>query len=90
MYSMNLFPIITQPSKITSHSATLIDNIFTNIIDDKITSGLIINDITDHLPVFMIYDCDERLKREVTNIRHKRLRSAEALNMLNDELLEQE
>ena len=36
------------------YSATLIDNIFTNdLITDKL-SGLIINDVSDHLPVFSI------------------------------------
>ena len=30
MYANMLFPIITLPTRITWHSATLIDNIFTN------------------------------------------------------------
>lgn len=49
---MSLYPLITRPTRITTHSATLIDNIFTNGIDEKITSGIIINDTSDHLPVF--------------------------------------
>lgn len=35
MYSMSLYPSIICPSRITTHSATLIDNIFTNVIDKK-------------------------------------------------------
>ena len=53
MYSVSLFPKITRPSRITSYSATLIDNIFTNDIENKSESGLLIKDITDHLPVFV-------------------------------------
>ena len=49
-----MYPLIDRPSRITEYSATLIDNIFTNdLITDKL-SGLIINDVSDHLPVFSI------------------------------------
>lgn len=90
MYSMSLFPIITQPSRITSHSATIIDNIFTNNIEDNIVSGLLINDISDHLPVFAIYDCDHCLKRGDDEPGHRRLRSDAALNALDSELQSQD
>ena len=54
LYSLSLYPLIDIPSRITEYSATLIDNIFTNdLITDKL-SGLIINDVSDHLPVFSI------------------------------------
>ena len=58
LYSLSLYPKITRPSRITSHCATLIDNIFTNVLDNNIISGLLINDITDHLPVFIVYNCN--------------------------------
>ena len=32
VYSMSLYPTITRPTRITTHSATLIDNIFINIV----------------------------------------------------------
>ena len=34
--------------------ATLIDNIFTNELTNQIISGLLINDISDHLPIFSL------------------------------------
>lgn len=55
MYSLSLYPIITKPSRITSHSATIIDNIFTNVVGNLTTSGLFICDISDHLPVFTLF-----------------------------------
>ena len=43
-----------QPTRITSHSNTPLDNIFSNIIDPDIISGNLTNTISDHLPQFSI------------------------------------
>ncbi len=56
IYSMNLYPKITRPTRITSHCATLIDNILTNDILNNTISGLLVSDISDHLQVFTVYD----------------------------------
>ena len=53
LYSFGLHPLITRPTRITGHSKTLIDNIFTTSLSN-IHSGLIINDLSDHLPIFLI------------------------------------
>ena len=45
--------LILQPTRITSHSNTLIDNIFSNIIDPDI-SGNLTATISDHLSQFSI------------------------------------
>ena len=52
--SNSFIPAILQPTRITSHSNTLIDNIFSNIIDPDITSGNLNTTISDHLPQFAI------------------------------------
>ena len=54
LYSHMLFPLITRPSRITSHTATLIDNIFCNLLDGHLVNGLLFTDISDYLPVFAI------------------------------------
>jgi hypothetical protein len=54
LYSLGLFPLIKKPSRITSHSATLIDNIFTSELEMEINSGLLIEDLSDHLPIFQV------------------------------------
>ena len=54
MFSLGLYPLIDKPPRITAYSATLINNIFTNELDSTISSGLLINDISDHLPIFAI------------------------------------
>ena len=52
MYEIGLYPLIDRPTRISNQSFSLIDNIFTNVTNYNIT--ILINDITDHLPVFAI------------------------------------
>ena len=52
--SNSFIPLILQPTRITSHSNTLIDNIFSNVIDPDIISGNMTAAISDHLPQFSI------------------------------------
>jgi hypothetical protein len=52
LFSQMFFPLITKPTRLTSHSATLLDNIFTNNPTRKILNSILLNDISDHLPVF--------------------------------------
>ena len=47
-------PHILKPTRITHHSATLIDNIFFNSLEHHIISGNILSGITDNLPNFII------------------------------------
>ena len=47
-----LHPKIDQPTRITSKSATVIDNIFTNVFDRNSFSKIIVDDISDHLPIY--------------------------------------
>ena len=49
-------PIITRPTRLTAHTATLIDNIFTNCLTQNITNGIIINDISDNPPIFASFN----------------------------------
>ena len=53
LYSNNLLLIITTPTRLTYHSATLIDHIYTNSTS-KIVSAIIIVDISYHLPVVCV------------------------------------
>ena len=53
--SSNMFlPHIAQPTRITYHPKTLIDNIFSNYISQDIVSGNLTATISDHLPQFLI------------------------------------
>ena len=46
-------PLINKPTRITAYSATLIDNNFTNHLTQNLFSVIMINDLSDHLPVFV-------------------------------------
>ena len=52
--SNSFIPLILQPTRITSHSNTLIDNVCSNVIDPDIISGNLTAIISDHLPQFVI------------------------------------
>ena len=48
---IDLLPTITRPTRITNHSATLIDNIYvSNQLQRDFESTIIVNDLSDHLP----------------------------------------
>ena len=58
LFTTSFFPLITKPTGITHHTATLIDNIFTNNLDEleKRLNGIIFSDISDHLPIVHLFN----------------------------------
>lgn len=52
--TLSLLPIITKPTRIANESHTLIDNIFINK-PNLIQSGILLSDISDHFPIFLIH-----------------------------------
>ena len=54
LFSHFLYPLISRPTRLTSYSATLIDNIFTNNFSALCDNGLLINYLSDHLPIFTL------------------------------------
>ena len=54
MMDLNMLPAITRPTRITSNTATLIDNVFiSELLQRNFDSGLIV-DISDHLPSIVL------------------------------------
>ena len=55
LLNKELFPTITRPTRITHHSATLIDNIFVSTnLHKKYESAVLLNDMSDHLPILTL------------------------------------
>ena len=52
LYSHGLQPLITRPTRITRDTKTQIDNIFTTDLNSHKQSD--INDISDHLPIYVV------------------------------------
>ena len=59
MFSYPFYPMINRPTWIRESSATLIDNIFSNVLKPNLLTGILYTDISDHFPVFII-DHDQR------------------------------
>lgn len=53
-------PTIFRATRITSYTATLIDNCFMNNYEHSAVSGILITDISDHLPILHISDLKAR------------------------------
>ena len=62
MMSSFLLPVISIPTKINTVNDTLIDNIFTNEFNPDLISGNFTEDISDHLPSFLIIPKNNKKK----------------------------
>ena len=56
MNYLGLFQLINKPTRIGDYSNIIIDNIFTHCKTSPEIVGLFITDISDHLPIFSIYN----------------------------------
>ena len=84
LYSRMFFPLITRPTRITEHRASLIDNIFTNDPLSQSVSGLFINDISDHLPIFSLISC--KLRVDIDRDKFVSFRERSEVNLANFKL----
>ena len=82
MFSMSLFPLINKPTRITNQCHSIIDNIYTNSINEDIISGVIIADISDLFPIFSILQKDIH-KKETEQFFILRANSEENICKLN-------
>ena len=72
MYSKLLLPNISSPTRITSASATLIDNIFTNDYDNTFTSGNLVTTLSDHLAQILIVPIRNRTRHKEQKKVHRK------------------
>ena len=72
LFSNSFVPTITKPTRVTSSSATLIDNIYCNAISNNNDnlSGILYTDITDHFSIFYI-DSSGKTKDPPKTIKHR-------------------
>ena len=72
-FSMGFSPTINKPTRVSSTSATIIDNIFTNSMDHNSVSGILLSDLSDHYPVFhlsSVIDTNQDYKNNSSFVRH--------------------
>ena len=75
VYSASFFPTINSPTRITTTSKTMINNIFYNNITEEITPGKITTSISDHLTQFIFtknqnYSENEKQEIEINSFRN--------------------
>lgn len=91
MYSRCMFPVISQPTRVTSTCATIIDNIFSNDISNTLYSGILTCDITDHLPVFVVYRAIPiNNNKNTQKFRYTRTRTEREIDLFRNDLIEQD
>ena len=56
MHSNNLFNVIDKATRVTNTSATLIDHIWTNNLENLQSSGILIDKTSNHFPVFSFFN----------------------------------
>ena len=71
------FPKIDRATRITNTTATLIDNIITNVHDHDLSSGIWIAAIADHLPVFIMLPHPVCRRQPKNRIEQKRIYSTQ-------------
>lgn len=89
MFAHCFVPLINKPTRVTEHSATLIDNIFTNAINwlsnNNSNSGIVFNDCSDHFPVFHMCKTNTAVNHS-PNVVYKQIINAKAVQQLKHEL----
>lgn len=78
--SYSFLPLINKPTRITSSSATLIDNIFCNCVhNNNFLNGILCTDISDHLPIFCIKKTIQQNEEKVKYVK-KRIFNDSSIN----------
>ena len=75
LYTNAFYPSISKPTSVTDHSATLLDNIITNITGYCIKSGVLYNEISDHFPVFNLIQIHSKITKKKYVYIFKRMNS---------------
>ena len=86
VYSHSLIPTIYKPTRITEHTATIIDNILTNT-DNIVESAIIVTDITDHMPTVLVSNINSKEKsKPKQNALYKRRHTDDNINIFKSNL----
>ena len=75
IYSAGSYLLINKPTRITPISSTTLDHFYTNHIDKICIPGILIYDISDHLPIFCSFKNThiknhDNLEKEIPDTKH--------------------
>ena len=74
LISKSFLPLITLPTRIKNQSATLIDHIWSNKVCSVYNSGILVNSLFDHFPIFYIEE-DRHKKVQLPDIITRKINS---------------
>ena len=83
MLSATFLPLITKPTRVTNHSATLIDNIFCNV-NPLPESGIVLSDLSDHYPIYTLFSRSSITTKNNTKERFRKITPQNLENLKND------
>lgn len=86
MFSSHFYPVINKPTRITPKTATIIDNIFINNVDRNSINGILMNDLSDHLPVFQVIPLMTTEAKQ-NKLYNRRLITKRNIEKLREEML---
>ena len=74
VYSSGCCSLINKPTRITSISSTILDHVYTNSSEKVCASGILVLDVSDHLPTFCTIQNNFykpcKLKEQVHDMKH--------------------
>jgi hypothetical protein len=73
--TMGMIPTITRATRTTHNTSTLIDNIYVNskMNLETLFSGILATDISDHVPIFILYGKQSKIKKIPISFRTRSL-----------------
>ena len=85
MYASFLLPYINTPSRVTPHSKTLIDKIFSNTIEDSYISENLVTTISDHYGQFLLMkNLNNKKNITKTEVYHQDFQNINEKRLEND------
>ena len=91
VFEFSMIPTINKPTRVTSYTATAIDNIITNsIFDNDFESAIIKTDVSDHFPIIFTtkLKTTSSPKNHVDQFIYKRDFNENSLNLFKQKLFE--
>ena len=84
LFSLGCLPLVKFPTRISNTSSTLIDHIYTNNILYKNTTHILINDLSDHLPVLTLLHTIKNRAKNVCTIHIRDTKNFNSEKFLGD------
>ena len=84
-FEFGMYPLVNIPTRITDTSGSVLDHVWTNIVDTPVKSAVIVNPVSDHLPVYVNMGIKTQ-KQDV--IVEKRIFSDKNVHLFNSALTE--